>query len=538
MKFSIFQGNLFNILVLIIMKAGKDQKITQSKIIKRQDTDKGKNSSTGFKDHREKSAQLKSIQQMADESPKIQKNQIIQQKVDNQQINKANSPVNKTGLPNQLKSGIENLSGQTMDDVKVHRNSSIPAQLNAHAFAQGSNIHLAAGQEKHLPHEAWHVVQQKQGRVKPTIKINGGVAINDNKQLENEADAMGAKASGFKGIQRKVTFTSAGSEEVAQRVPDERKEYETIVAFFNDRAGLSDEADQLLDNLGEYVSLGNGGSNKELISQIHGEVTNKGIMSSLKAKTIALDPKSGKEKWALMAHHLKSATVDELREYDSFASRWMGRTNKWAVTGSTLGVQSSMQYLMGNTVSASAFATRAVLHEINLLITNAVHLSHKMEYAKTYVGIEAGVSELMEVSKFFETWTASGLIPSLKDAKSTSEKLRFAANYIKKSRAGLVAIMKGVSYLKFKGTAPIIKYINDAIGSVELILNSLSIGDKNFTEDVVNNVAKGIRHLLDHILAAIKALISLIKRFVAYVVEKNRERRAGTDQQRLIDNQV
>lgn len=100
---------------------------------------------------------------------------------------------NNTGLPDNLKSGIENLSGHSMDDVKVHYNSSKPAQLNAHAYAQGTNIHLASGQEKHLPHEAWHVIQQKQGRVKPTIQTKG-VAINDDKSLEKEADVMGSKA--------------------------------------------------------------------------------------------------------------------------------------------------------------------------------------------------------------------------------------------------------------------------------------------------------------------------------------------------------
>lgn len=78
---------------------------------------------------------------------------------------------NNTGLPGTLKSGIENLSGISMDDVKVHRNSDKPAQLNAHTYAQGTDIHLGAGQEKHLPHEAWHVVQQKQGRVLPTKQL-------------------------------------------------------------------------------------------------------------------------------------------------------------------------------------------------------------------------------------------------------------------------------------------------------------------------------------------------------------------------------
>ena len=88
---------------------------------------------------------------------------------------------NNTGLPDALKSGIENLSGYAMDDVKVHYNSDKPAQLQAHAYAQGTDIHLAPGQEKHLPHEAWHVVQQKQGRVKPTMQMKGKVSVNDDK---------------------------------------------------------------------------------------------------------------------------------------------------------------------------------------------------------------------------------------------------------------------------------------------------------------------------------------------------------------------
>ena len=101
---------------------------------------------------------------------------------------------NNTGLPDKLKSGIENLSGHSMDDVKVHFNSDKPAQLQAHAYAQGTDIHMAPGQDKHLPHEAWHVVQQKQGRVKPTMQLHGKVNVNDDAGLEKEADVMGAKA--------------------------------------------------------------------------------------------------------------------------------------------------------------------------------------------------------------------------------------------------------------------------------------------------------------------------------------------------------
>lgn len=115
----------------------------------------------------------------------IEKNQDTVQKVKQE---------NKTGLPDNLKAGIENLSGYSMNDVKVHYNSSKPAQLNAHAYAQGTDIHLGSGQEKHLAHEAWHVVQQKQGRVQPTTQMKGGVNVNNDVSLEREADVMGGKA--------------------------------------------------------------------------------------------------------------------------------------------------------------------------------------------------------------------------------------------------------------------------------------------------------------------------------------------------------
>jgi len=104
---------------------------------------------------------------------------------------------NNTGLPDNLKAGIENLSGMDMSAVSVHKNSSKPAQLNALAYAQGSDIHLGSGQEKHLPHEAWHVVQQAQGRVKPTMQM-ADAQINDDVGLETEADVMGEKALNLK----------------------------------------------------------------------------------------------------------------------------------------------------------------------------------------------------------------------------------------------------------------------------------------------------------------------------------------------------
>ncbi len=111
----------------------------------------------------------------------------------------AAEPPARGGLPEGLQRGIESLSGMDMSGVRVHRNSAKPAALQAHAYAQGQDIHLGPGQEKHLPHEAWHVVQQAQGRVKPTRQMKRGVAVNDDAGLEREADLMGARAMQLAG---------------------------------------------------------------------------------------------------------------------------------------------------------------------------------------------------------------------------------------------------------------------------------------------------------------------------------------------------
>ena len=149
-------------------------------------------------------SQLRAIQDRANNCPQFSKTAQLQAMADNhsaQQQQPIQKKENNTGLPDNLKTGMENLSGMSLDDVKVHRNSDKPAQLQAHAYAQGTDIHLGPGQEKHLPHEAWHVVQQKQGRVKPTMQMKGKVNVNDDAGLEKEADVMGAKALQAKTFQ-------------------------------------------------------------------------------------------------------------------------------------------------------------------------------------------------------------------------------------------------------------------------------------------------------------------------------------------------
>jgi len=165
---------------------------------------------------------------------------------------------NNTGLPDNLKTGIENLSGYSMEDVKVHYNSSKPAQLQAHAYAQGTDIHLASGQEKHLPHEAWHVVQQKQGRVQPTRQLKSKVNINDDAGLEREADVMGNRANSRESFSSKLRVISSKlsqyPKKTIQRFKMEERPYENAYGKITESSQWFPTAKAYEQRLGAYCA--------------------------------------------------------------------------------------------------------------------------------------------------------------------------------------------------------------------------------------------------------------------------------------------
>lgn len=158
-------------------------------------------------------------------------------------------PVLTTSLPTRLKTGVEALSGISMDSVRVHYNSPEPARVQALAYTQGTDIHVAPGQEKHLAHEAWHVVQQQQGDVRPTMQL-AGTAINDDSSLEREADSMGARADRM-GQQETLakpevpllTAKLSPCQRVVQRRYDTLEEFEFYATALSDVYGNLDQDD-------------------------------------------------------------------------------------------------------------------------------------------------------------------------------------------------------------------------------------------------------------------------------------------------------
>ena len=178
-----------------------------SSLPKQQSNDK---SAFQFVDNRPEAIAQRKLQETINNRPRVQQLKTYQAMTDQRsspQNNSIQKKENNTGLPDDLKLGIETLSNHSMDDVRVHYNSDKPAQLQAHAYAQGTDIHLAPGQQKHLAHEAWHVVQQKQGRVQPTLQMKGSININDDAGLEKEADMMGDQA--LQRIQTKTQITGS-----------------------------------------------------------------------------------------------------------------------------------------------------------------------------------------------------------------------------------------------------------------------------------------------------------------------------------------
>jgi hypothetical protein len=104
------------------------------------------------------------------------------------------APQSRAPLPAKLGAAVESLSGVSMRGVDVSYNSSDPSHYDALAIAKGRHIALGPGQERHLPHEAWHIAQQAQGRARGTTQLQGET-ISANPALESEADTMGARAA-------------------------------------------------------------------------------------------------------------------------------------------------------------------------------------------------------------------------------------------------------------------------------------------------------------------------------------------------------
>jgi hypothetical protein len=109
-------------------------------------------------------------------------------------------------MPGGVRAKMEDALGADFSDVRVQPGSVHALQLQAAAFTQGSEIHVAPGYwapetsqgQRLLGHELGHVLQQRAGRVAMTARL-GGTGLNDDPALEREAHAYGTRAVSGRG---------------------------------------------------------------------------------------------------------------------------------------------------------------------------------------------------------------------------------------------------------------------------------------------------------------------------------------------------
>lgn len=97
-------------------------------------------------------------------------------------------PINKTGIPDDLKARLEHEFGFDLSKVRVHYNSDKPAKYGALAYAQNLDIYISPGNEECLEHELRHVIQQMSGEAKANEIINGQ-PMDSHQGREDEANA-------------------------------------------------------------------------------------------------------------------------------------------------------------------------------------------------------------------------------------------------------------------------------------------------------------------------------------------------------------
>lgn len=173
---------------------------------------------------------------------------------------------NDTGIPVQLKRRVEDSTGFSLDDVRVSYHSGRPANLDASAYTQGNQVYIGPGQERYLPHELGHVIQQKMGIVRAGTRHTSGVMMNTDAVLEKQADEIGRGLAGYAGLQQK-----SASDTPVQRNPLQQDKNK------KDIGGLSQTAHHIIPRswlLEKYDTLED--EKKETIEELSG--ANRGFV--------------------------------------------------------------------------------------------------------------------------------------------------------------------------------------------------------------------------------------------------------------------
>lgn len=166
-----------------------------------------------------------------------------------------------TGLPGTVQAKMESAFNTSFSDVRITKDSSKAKNIGAKAYTQGNSIHFAPGKfdpntnsgQELIGHELTHVVQQKQGRVTPSIQ-GKFQNINTDSALEKEADHMGARAAAGLSVNMGKITENATPNGPTQFAIESLKDFKnkTHAGFFARRSGDVSGIDKLIT---EYVRI-------------------------------------------------------------------------------------------------------------------------------------------------------------------------------------------------------------------------------------------------------------------------------------------
>ncbi len=149
-----------------------------------------KNVPTSFVDNRPEALEQQELQAMANNSPQALEGAKFQEMAEQH----AQQSVNKTGIPDDLKTNTENVLKVSLNKIKVHYNSKEPEKVDAHSLTKGNHVYIGPGREEDLPHELIHAGKHQEEGVQPTMTTQDGVGINGDVSKEKEAETLATKA--------------------------------------------------------------------------------------------------------------------------------------------------------------------------------------------------------------------------------------------------------------------------------------------------------------------------------------------------------
>ncbi|WP_127587382.1 eCIS core domain-containing protein [Paenibacillus koleovorans] len=285
-------------------------------------------------------------------------------------------------LPEAVQAKMEGSLGHDFSNVNVHADSSKATEVGAHAYTQGNDVHFAPGQydpssksgQQLIGHELTHVIQQSEGRVKPTMQLKNAVQVNDDPALEREADTMGRKAANHNGeeaaepaVQQKVNG-SMSDHAAIQRMPDSKE----VKKKLGNKSTSQQAAYQLvltkLDQFNTHVNRTNVGRSAQMI-RVQLEMVKQNYKHIETAIKQYLDVKPAGIKAKYMKN-LLGQLVNERRETIRIANEFMANPPTDAIKWSSFATSGKFKQLKLNKSKSTGKTDRGHVNQVSFFNTS------------------------------------------------------------------------------------------------------------------------------------------------------------------------